>query len=227
MANLREDKFVVDFLQHRDYNTDSAYQDLIQHILSSFRNPPPTQPYNIDYIMTEIQKNTIGLPVYFNPTANLNTTAQLPPTIVRLYQDVSPKRERFEIFYNKLKASVGSVTPIPVEENIPDGDIPELTIILRDLYSKKDVPKRLETTHSYLIGKVLLALKNKINNQAIFATIVKEIKLSKSYIYFLIKFSLLCMNFPKLKTVSRPIRELNCYFKYIKVALQRDVIFWS
>ena len=36
----------------------------------------------------------------------------------------------------------------------------------------------------------------------------------------------LCMEYPKLKTVSIPIRSVQRYFAYIKQAVKNDAVFW-
>jgi len=78
----------------------------------------------------------------------------------------------------------------------------------------------------FLIGKVLLAIKNKTHEPALFTSIVKNMKFSKSYAYFLVNFALLSITFPKLKTVCRPIREIKNNFAKIKSAVERDAGFW-
>ena len=83
---------------------------------------------------------------------------------------------------------------------------------------KKDVPKRMELSQTFIIGKVLLALKNLMHEPRSFLTISKDIEFSRSHAYFLIDFSLLCMKFPKLKTASVCYFEIKTYFSYIKHA---------
>ncbi len=78
--------------------------------------------------------------------------------------------------------------------------------------------------------KDLLALMelttNCFNNE--FLQFAKEdVKYSKSYAYFLIDFAILCMEFPKLKTVAFPIRSIRTYFSFIKDMVKKESQFWK
>src|SRR5882757_2581295 len=224
MAYIREDQYIQNFFALRNSNIDSAYQELINNIITSFRAPAPGNTMDIDYILQNIQQRIS--PVYFNPTSAQNPMTQLPIAIINQNPEPSLKKQSFELFYPKLKASVGVILSLPIELNLPDVNIPELTNILMDLNSKKEIPKRLETSHCFLIGKVLLNLKNKLDNPVAFAILLKDINISRSYALFLVKFASLCMDFPRLKTICRPVHELSKYFKYIKIAVQADAAFW-
>ena len=115
-----------------------------------------------------------------------------------------------------------------MEENIPDGDLDHMRNILKDLFEKRNVPKRLDIQHHYIIGKVLLTIKNQANSTQQFLEHAKtNVGFSKLFLYFLIDFAVLCMEYPKLKTVSIPIRSIQRYFAYIKQAVKNDAVFWK
>ena len=100
--------------------------------------------------------------------------------------------------------------------------------ILKDLESKRNVPKRSDIYNNFLIGKVLLSIKNKSASAKQFLQYAKEdVRYSKSYAYFLIDFARLCMEFTKMKTVSIPIGSIKRYFHYIKQEVENDATFWK
>ena len=227
MAHIREDQYVRDFLVKRTNNIDKAYQDFITDIITSYRTVAAGVTLDIDYCIIQINNQTIGIntPIYFNPNGN-NTVTQLPPVITELQPRTHDVLERSEACYKKLKESIGEIHTLPSEENIPAGNQVQLTNILKDLMSKKNVPKRMELSQTYIIGKVLLALKNITINSKEFLSVMKDIGFSRSHSYFLIDFSVLCMKFPKLKTAAVSIREIKTHFSYIKQAVQRDSVVW-
>lgn len=135
-------------------------------------------------------------------------------------------QKRSEKFYRALKESVrDNTTTIHLEINIPDGDIYTLTSCLKELYhdlSKLDAQKIYQY---FLIGKVLLAMKNKDKK---FMKQAKEVVgYSRQYAYFLIDFYKECVKYPKLAKVSFPIGQIKLYFSYIKHKLGVDKQFWS
>src|SRR5579863_2445246 len=100
--------------------------------------------------------------------------------------------------------------------------------ILKDLHLKRHVPRMFETKHHFNIGKVLLVIKNKsANNKAFLEYARTDVGYSKSFSYFLIDFATLCMEFPKLKTVSVSIGSIKTRFAFIKQQVRTEAAFWQ
>ena len=225
-----EDLYIKDFLSQRLVSIDGAYNKLLQDTVNEMRNGNPTK-VDIDYILFQVKLETdksVTAPIYFDPTTPNNGVTQLPATV----PETRPRRDdilvKSEAFYKKLKESSGYDLPLPNEENLPDGDLHNMRDILKDLHSKTDIPRRLTTIHCFLIGKVLLAIKNKSKTTKEFLQYAKEdVKYSKSYSYFLIDFAILCMEFPRLKTVASPIRSIRTYFSHIKDMVKKESQFWT
>jgi len=223
-----ENNIIQSFLLRRQNNIDLAYNELLRDVVVELKQQVPR--YDVDYILSQVKMETDKLvtPVYFHPHAQNNGVAQLPPTVTETTIRKDELLAKSTSFYQRLKESAGDLFHLPLEENIPDGDLDHMRNILKDLFEKRNVPKRMDIQHHFMIGKVLLTIKNQTNSTKQFLEHAKtDVGYSKSYSYFLIDFAVLCMEYPKLKTVSIPIRSIQRYFAYIKQAVKNDAVFWK
>jgi hypothetical protein len=228
VSHAAEEKVIQDFLLQRLNNIDQAYNKLLESVVIELKQQPPR--YDVDYILSQVKIETEKLvtPIYFDSNAPNNGVTQLPASVL----ETIPRRDELLVkstsFYQRLKESAGDLSHLPLEENIPDGDLNHMRNILKDLFSKRNVSKRLDIQHHFIIGKVHLTIKNQSNSTKQFLEHAKtDMGCSKSLAYFLIDFAVICMEYPKLKTVSIPVRSIQRYFAYIKQAVKNDAVFWK
>ncbi len=230
----KEDSLVQQFMANRDINLECSYQKLVEEIIAYFERGGHTtsgDTLDLTYFITQIKQQTERMvtPKYVNPTTTNGLTI-LPPTIAEIEPRCDELKKRSQAFYNMMKSSVGDIFLLPAEDNIPTGDTTNMRNILKDLHCKRDVPKRMAIYQCYLIGKVLLNLKNILGVgkvRKLLEYVKEDVGYSKSYSYFLIDFCKLCMEFPKVKTVSVPIRAVKVYLSYIKTEVSKESTFWK
>ena len=106
-----------------------------------------------------------------------------------------------------------------------NGDIITLGHDLKELHNGLHALSAKKTYQCFLIGKVLLAMKNK--DKKFMEKVKAVVKYRRSYVYFLIDFYNACVKYPKLKKVSISIGKIKCYFSFIKSQLEKEQTFWS
>jgi len=143
-----EDDYIKQFMDYRKINVEGAYHNILDHLLITLKNlfvgPVILQTLdgktlNLDYITNEIKSKTTAQ--YIDAT-NTNNLPVLPAIVMDLHPRVVRNvNQKSEICYKNLKESIGQIYALPTEENIPDGDIHQLTSILKDLKSKNEHSK--------------------------------------------------------------------------------------
>ena len=167
-----EDCYVNDFLTSRNSDIDDAYQRIIQDMISVMRNfykdqiivlTPDRRSINMDYVFNKIKMETqlLGKAQYVF-TNGTGIHQRMSDTLVEQQSHQDEQQQKLETLYKRLKKSVTTriELDLPTEDNIPDGDVTNLRNILKDLNTRKNIPKSLMTNQCYLIGKILLSLKN-------------------------------------------------------------------
>jgi len=225
-----EDEYVKNFIANRSLDVDNAYINILDDLLSTLQSlytgpvmivTPNFLNLNLNLITEKIKQTT--KPQYVSNAINF-VSSRLTENQPR--PDETLKQDKM---YLQLKNSINdSNFELPTENAIPNDDnITNLRHILKDLNRRKEVPKSQATYQCYLMGKVLLSLKNNQPSRVEFLKCVKnDVLYSKSYTYFLIDFYLLCSNYTKLRTVSFPIRTIMRNFSFIKKSIPRDAPFW-
>jgi hypothetical protein len=230
-SHHNEDVCINEFLSLRLINIDTAYNTLLHTVVAEVRKGDQSI-YDVDYVLQQIKSKTelLSSPVYFNPNFVNNPVQQLPVIITdeKRGEDERESTRKALEFYQKLKEHTGDISLLPQEENIPDGDLVHMRNILKNLESKRDIPRRMIINHCFLLGKVLLAIKNKAKSSTLFLEHAKhDVGFSKSYSYFLIHFSRFCMEYPKLKTVSISITSIRKHFVSIRSFVENDGAYWK
>lgn len=70
------------------------------------------------------------------------------------------RKEKRVYFYQTLKNSAQDVLAIVGEDHLPDRGLQQARTIVKDLESIRNVPKKFDVRSHFLIGTVLLAIKN-------------------------------------------------------------------
>lgn len=226
MALGRENLYVTVFMEKRLLDFDTAYQQLTQDCVNASLNIQglSTTGLNMDYIFGRIKESVAILktPQYIGPGSTVVTP--LPPVLQELFPRVQHQKETE--FYLNMKKTANFNHAVHSENQIPDSDVETMRTILKDLHSGLSASKRQNIFQYYLIGKVLLTIKNKCIGKTFSTYIKQDIGFSQSHSYFLIDFALLCMTYPKLKQIAVPIGKLKTYFSHIKTLIINDANYW-
>src|SRR5271163_2310967 len=215
------------FLHAYNQNKDLAYQTIIKHGVAVFSQSNVDLLRKIDgspmdliilnqHIITVLQNNN---PV---PAAPLPT----PITDINPVNLTQEEEEKNNKIYIRLKDSVClDSVDVYTEQQILHHDLIGLGDTLLALDKNLKNMLVLKTPQYFLLGKILLAMKN---IDLHFMNIVKEkVQYSRSYIYFLIDFYKQCVQFPRLKQTKLPIGIISKSWRYIKDKLILDNAFWS
>jgi hypothetical protein len=215
-------------------NADRAYQTVLEHGVARISLDTSKGILRSDNTLMDFTLIANQIPAVveqinrgiFVDSTNGLTPMTIPITEVnpRVAKDEADRRKALE-FYNKLRGSITGGDRTHSENELPDDCIFNLGKCLKELHGELDVIGAAKTQHYFLIGKILLAMKNKDKQ---FMKIVKEeVRYSPQHAYFLIDFYKTCVEYPKLKRVSVPIGKINNCFGYIKFKLNEDRQFWS
>jgi len=226
---MEEQQWILtQFLPLYHQNRDHAYQRIINHsvallsqtnindlILKTDGTPMDLTTLN-QHISTVIQH---GIPQQNNMPLSTPVVDVNPIDLQQEQQDMHNK------IYNRLKGSVcDDQVEMYHEAQILNHNLQGLGYCLKSMDKNLKNITVVKTTQYFLIGKVLLAMKNIDTNFLI--AVKKEVSYSRSYVYFLIDFYKQCTQYPRLKLVRLQISLINKSWSYIKNMMQTDAVFW-
>lgn len=218
---------------------DSAYQKLLQHgvgvltkDVSKTEMKADNTPMDFVYIAKRIPhvvKELHGAH-FVQPAQNgglLPPLAPLPtpiPDNSPVMSKTDKDNQQANRFYDELKKSVKECDQVHHENELPDDSIVNLGKCLKVLHLELDVSGSAKIKHYFLIGKVLLAMKNK--EKEFMEHVKDQVQYSSQHVYFLIDFYKQCVKYPRLKMTSLPIRKVKRWFCFTKAKLNEDAMFW-
>ena len=157
------------FVQQYTQNPDAAYMNILEHAAALISRTNRTKillksdstPFDISFIVRQLPGTIQQIKAGHGVTIPNFLPLPIPINDEKPVIPEEDLRKRSDKFYQLLKESLRDNLTVLDELRIPDGDISTLTICLENLHNDLSKLDARKTNQYFLLGKVLLAMKNK------------------------------------------------------------------